>query len=260
MLSDVIVSWAHGGVPKDIKDRASEIFKYPIEFVELSNPSSWNKALAGLGQRPLNKLLKDRGIEASRIALLGFSASCTAVRLVLDSADGGYVDAAIAIDGIHAGVDIWADFAHLAAFGGAAEMGIQPGKRACIITHSQVQPPYTSTTETAEQIIEKVFGGSVTHEDEAASLMLTKYLDPTQVHVSKQCAGQDKVVTYDSGMPFWYQVNKGGLHVLGYENHDPTGCADHILQAKVILPRVLEHMLAPRWANPPPTGTCMVSV
>ncbi len=260
MPSDVIVSWAHGGVPKDIRKRAEQIFAYPVKFVEIPNPTSWNSALSGLGARPLNKILKDRGIEASRVALLGFSASCTAVRLVLDSADGGYVDSAIAIDGIHAGTDIWADFARLAAFGGAEQIGCQPGRRSCVITHSQVQPPYTSTTQTAQEIVEDVFGGAVLEEDEDVSPMLTQTLQlPVPVSVSRNCAGTAKVVTYDQ-IPFWYQVNKGGLHVLGYENIDPTGCADHIFQAKVILPRVIEHLLAPRWSSPPPTGTCMVSV
>jgi hypothetical protein len=243
-------------VPKDIQDRAEQIFKYPTKFVTLSNPSSWNDALAGLGSRPLNKLLKDRGIEASRIALLGFSASCTAVRMVLNSADGGYVDSAIAIDGIHAGVDVWADFARLAAFGGAAEMGLQPGSRSCIITHSQVEPEYTSTTETAQQIVEDVFGGAVTHEGPSVSPMMTSIMtEPVDIG----CSWHSNRYTYDR-MPFWYQVNKGGLHVLGYENIDPTGCTDHIFQAKVLLPRAIEFVLAPRWANPPPTGTCMVSV
>jgi len=268
MATDVIAYWAHGAPPNDIRQRASEIFTYPVAFVQLPDPPlgppnakgerapQWNNALEGLGDRPLNKIFKDRGIQASRIALLGFSASCTALRLVLDSADGGYIDTAIAIDGIHAGVDVWADFAELAAFGGAVERGLQPGSRSCIITHSQVQPSYTSTTETAQQIIEKVFGGAVTNEDAEVPQMLTKFLaQPVEIG----CSWHPNRITYDS-MPFWYQVNKGGLHILGYENRDQTGCTDHIFQAKVVLPRTIEYLLAPRWHQPPPTGTCMTSV
>lgn len=267
MAVDVIAFWAHGAPPNDIRDRSEQIFKYPVKFVQMPDPPLgppnekgqravlWNRAIDSLGDRPLNKILRDRGIQASRIALIGFSASCTAQRLVLDSGDGGYIDTAIAIDGIHAGVDVWADFAELAAFGGAVERGLQPGSRSCIITHSQVQPSYTSTTETAQQIVEKVFGGAVTSEGPEVSKMLTQFLDPLQIG----CSWHPNRFDYDQ-MPFWYQVNKGGLHVLGYHNLDPTGCADHIFQAKVILPRTIEFVLAPRWAEPAPTGTCMTSV
>ena len=269
MPSDVIVYWAHGGVPTDIRERSDNIFKYPIEFVQFPNPPvkvrtksdgtkesyvAWNSAMETLGPRPINKVLKDAGVRAQRIAILGFSASCTAQRLVLDSADGGYVDSAIAIDGIHAGVDVWTDFASLAADGGAIERGCQPGERMCTITHSQVEPSYTSTTETAEQIVNGVFGGAVTKEGPPVSKMLTSWLsDPVDIG----CKWHSNRYTYDK-MPFWYQVNKAGLHVLGYENLDPTGCTDHIFQAKVVLPRVLEYILAPRWHEAPPSGTCVV--
>lgn len=266
MPSDVILFWSHGGVPDSIRDRAGVLFNYPIEFVTMPPPPmvkgsdgslrpDWNGALKQLGPRPVNEIMRRRNIKPQRIAVLGFSASCTSQRMLLDSADGGYIDSAIAIDGIHAGVDVWIDFAELAAFGKAVERGCQPGKRMCVITHSQVEPPYTSTTETAEQIVSGVFGGAVTSEDEPAPLAVTKHLEePVEIG----CKWHPKKYTYDK-MPLWYQVNRGGFHVLGYENLDPTGCTDHIFQAQVVLPKVLEYMLAPRWRQPPPSGTCVVA-
>lgn len=264
MPSDVILFWSHGGVPNSIRDRAAELFPYPIEFVTMPAPPvnakghpDWNRAIADLGPRPVNEVLKRAGVKAQRIAVLGFSASCTPQRLLLDSADGGYIDTAIAIDGIHAGVDVWTDFASMAAFGSeeAVRRGCQPGGRMLVITHSQVKPTYTSTTETAAQIVDGVFGAPVSEEDEPAPKELTSLLgDPVEIG----CSWHDKRYVYDE-MPFWYQLNKGGFHVLGYENLDPTGCTDHIFQSKVVLPRVLEYMLAPRWQSPPPSGTCVVA-
>lgn len=267
MPKDVICYWAHGGVPNDIRNRAAELFAYPIAFVEMPapplgppnkdgrRPVLWNNALDGLGPRPINEVIRRANITPQRIAILGFSASCTPQRLALASGDGGYIDTAIAIDGIHDGVKVWSDFARIAAFGGAEQRGMQPGSRCCVITHSQVQPEYTSTTETAQQIVEDVFGGVVTHEDPEVSPMLTRWLTEP---VTIGCSWHPNRYTYDQ-MPFWYQVNKGGLHVIGYENKDPTGCSDHIFQAKIVLARALEFILAPRWRQPPPTGTCVVS-
>lgn len=86
----------------------------------------------------------------SDVVLVAFSAGCWLLRAVLRDADSRLrCRAAVFVDGLHAastsplgGV---LDFARMA-------MG-EPDKRACVITHSQIVPPYASTRDTASLVL-----------------------------------------------------------------------------------------------------------
>jgi hypothetical protein len=90
MKSDVIVAWSHGGIPESAKSA----FKRPTRFINVPSPKSWKETLAEFGtQAPLRAITAKYapGVEPSRFALLGFSASCQGVAQVLGSGDGKYV-------------------------------------------------------------------------------------------------------------------------------------------------------------------------
>jgi hypothetical protein len=54
-----------------------------------------------------------------------------------------------------------------------------------------------------------------------------------------------------------YAAGQNGLVILGYDNIDPAGTADHIYQGNVVLRNVIEKLLAPRWNEIDPTAsTC----
>lgn len=241
---DVIIAWGHGPVP----DQAKGAFERPTEFLTLTNPN-WKDPLAGL-YPPVRTIIGKYapGVQPLRVACLGFSASGQGVSALL-AADGGHLDAAIVIDGMHTGKPV-------------TEAAMTPwilyGKRAVVddalmvVTHSSVVPPgYASTTMTAD-FLWKYLTGS----DEA---FVNPPLPPlsipsTSVHVSGGPAtGKDRTVQYPA--PAWQPFKRaGGLVILGCDNLDGPGTADHIYQAKYVLPLVLTELLAPRWNAIDPTN------
>ena len=69
----------------------------------------------------------------------------------------------------------------------------------------------------------------------------------TTIHVAGGPAtGPTRDVAYPvpSARP---QRRFNGLVVLGFDNVDGPGTADHIYQAKIVMPAVLVGILAPRW-------------
>lgn len=235
--ADVIIAWGHGSVPEAVKGS----FQRPTKFLTLPNPN-WKSPLEGLGSVHgiLTKYASD--VKPLRVAALGFSASCQGVAAVLGAPDGGFVDAAIAIDGIHTGLPVtqaamtpWFNFGKFAMV----------NERLFVISHSSVVPPgYASTTQTAEWL-----WNTLTFEptEFAAPPMPDLYVPPTSVHVSAGPAtGKDRTIDYPA--PAWKGKRRmGGLVVLGLSNRDGPGTADHIYQAKAMLPMVLTSFMAARW-------------
>lgn len=206
--------------------------------------------------RPVYNALKRKGIDlvGARVGIMGFSQTCIGVRVLLASADAGVIDFAFANDGIHTGVDVFVRYAELAAYGTTPNSNAPPTERLLVVSHSQTaKPPAAqySTTESAGEIARQVVTGPVAQDPvDIPDLIDAKHEPPLQI------AG----VTYAS-VPGWYQFKLGNLYLLGYRNlSKPGGTSDHIYQSKVIGPRALKHIVAPRWnENEPNSGTCVVA-
>lgn len=244
--ADVVIAWAHGSVP----NAARTAFSRPTKFVTLPNPSSWSQALQEYGfPNPVRGMVAKfaPGTTPVRVALLGFSASCQGVAQVLASGDGGRVDSVLAVDGIHvgyassggkrslnaAGMKSWLEFGKLAVV----------NERLFVVSHSSVVPPnYASTTETADYLWDTLTGGSPAF---AVPPLPDLSWPPTSVTTSVN--GPTRTVQYPSP-PWNEQKRAGGLIVLGCENLDkPSGTADHVYQAKVVIPLTVTELLAARW-------------
>ncbi len=235
--ADIIIAWGHGAVPDSVKGS----FQRPTRFLTLPNPN-WKSPLEGVGsvRGILQKYASD--VKPLRVSVLGFSASCQGVAAVLGAPDGGFVDAAVAIDGIHTGLPVtqaamtpWFNFAKLAVV----------NERLFVISHSSVVPPgYASTTQTAEWL-----WNTITMEPTQFTVppMPDLSVPPTSVHVNAgPSTGKDRTIEYPA--PAWKGKRRaGGLVVLGLNNLDGPGTADHIYQAKAMLPMVLTRFLAKRW-------------
>lgn len=237
--ADVVIAWGHGPVPASAKGA----FKRPTRFATLPNPS-WKDPLAPFaGASPLRAILAKYapGIAPYRVAVLGFSASCQGVAALLGSKDGGYLDAAVAIDGVHTGLPVtaaamtpWFNFGKLALV----------NERLLVVTHSSVVPPnYASTTQTAKFLWDTLTGKSAPFSSPPVPNL---DIAPTSVFVGVPPAIKPYTVQYD--VPKAQPARRAdGLVILGFDNADPAGYADHIYQAKAVLPAVLVKLLAARW-------------
>jgi hypothetical protein len=235
--SDVIIAWGHGPVP----DAAKGAFQRPTQFLTLSNPN-WRDPLSGL-YPPVKTIIQKYapGVRPLRVACLGFSASGQGVAALL-GADGGHLDAAIVVDGMHTGNPV-------------TEAAMTPwilyGKRAVVnvgllvVTHSSVVPPgYASTTMTADFLWKYLTGSDAAFVNPPLPDLS---ISPTSVHVSAGPAtGKERTIDYPSA-PWQPFKRAGGLVILGCDNLDGPGTADHIYQAKAVLPLVLTKLLAERW-------------
>lgn len=250
--ADVIVSWSFATVPQE----ARAAFQRPTAYVELPTPPgrAYGSQVDKLGwPRPIRTAIQQYlpGVTPRRVAVLGFSESCHGVRNLLKSGDGGYVDAAVAIDGVHTPyvgskqVDPntmrpWLDFGRLAV----------ENRRLMVVTHSSVVPPgYASTTETASYLWKTLTGSSEASAEEDIDPPLPPLTAPPRtIHIAGgPSTGATRDVHYPA--PPWLPFKRrGGLVILGAKNLDKGGGqADHIYQAKVILPLVLTELLAARW-------------
>lgn len=245
--SDVIICWNHGGFPKGLESA----FQRPTRVISLANPVSWAHAVDKYWPFPVRGIIKEFAPDVTplRVAALGFSASCQGVSQLLSSQDGAALDAVIAIDGIHTGyvqtggqktvnpngMKPWFDYGKYAVV----------NERLFVISHSSVVPPnYASTTQTAEWL-----WNTLTMEPTAFTVPPLPVLNvpPTSVHVAAgPSTGKDRTIQYPA--PPWKGKRRcGGLVVLGCSNLDGPGTADHIYQAKAMLPLMLQAFLAERW-------------
>lgn len=243
MDADVVITWSFAPVPESVRGA----FQRPTRFVALPTPQGrlYGAQLRSYGwPTPVRGLLKRYAPDVTplRVAALGFSESCSGVLGLLRSGDGARFDAAVAVDGIHTApakapdpvaLEAWVSFAKLAAH----------AERLCVITHSSIQPPYASTTATAAYIWEHVTGGP---EPDDFPAVRGVEAAATTVRVGSPPARVPYTVNYpEPAQQLPRRLN--GLVVLGYDNVDPQGYADHIYQAKAILPIVVARFLAARW-------------
>lgn len=269
---DVIICWDMAPVPAAVGAKLQR----PTVVISLPVPPkrAYQDQLNAFGwPNPLRRLLAQRapGVAPKRIALLGFSESCTGVATILASKDAGLIDTAIVIDGWqsrftndnkpnadHTNIDPNSILSRV-AFGALAVWGpppgsiLPPGVRTLVITHNHTpDDKYASTTRTAAVIAYRLFGNSWPTGPIPAGVIGVQEVPPF-------VSGPGQIVDKNSGAvhsfprrewtqsPDRYQVAAGGLTILGYENLDPTGIGDHRYQAARVLPRVVEHYLVDRW-------------
>lgn len=248
--ADVVISWSFAGVPQSVRS----LFKRPTKFVEIPTPPSrtYFAQVNSLGwAAPVRGILKKYapGTEPLRIALLGFSESCSGVRSVLGSGDGNRIDSVIAIDGIHtpyvqsgsqklvspADMAPWFEFAKKAVLNDAL----------LVDTYSSVKPPgYASTTETADWLWKTL---NLDLNTQPISPALPPLSAPATTVKSNALPGvPSKIVEYPT-IPWKLQRRASGLVLLGLSNNHSAGVADHQYQAKVMLPLALTAFLVERW-------------
>lgn len=255
--ADVVLSWSFAPVPQAVRGA----FQRPTRFVELPTPTGrkYGDQLRALSlPTPVRGILRRYAPDVTplRVAALGFSESCSGVLGLLRSGDGGRIDAAIAVDGIHTAPAKEPNPAALAPWVSLARLAVE-NLRLCVITHSSIEPPYASTTATADYIWSQAVGD---HEEQVPAVTGIEAA-PTSVRVGSPPARRPYTVEYPRpAQQFPLRVN--GLVVLGYDNVDPAGYADHIYQARTVLPIVLARFLATRWnAIDPrdPAAVCFVA-
>lgn len=202
-------------------------------------------------------------VRPMRVACLGFSEGCQGVRAMLSSPDGGRLDGAIAIDGIHAqqGTTTKIVPAYLTPWGAFGKRAAQ-GRTMLAITASSIKPPnFASTTETAAWIWNYVTGSTA---ETATTPIPEALLQPFNPPVTYQ-GGQDKAGTKWPAVsyaqpPVTAFRRDHGLVVVNYADIDPTGHQDHIFQAQHVLPVILQSFLADRWNSiAPDSGICTVA-
>lgn len=250
--ADVILTTAFSPMPASVL----ALFQRPTRVVTLPVPpgQGYQAMVAGYGSQPVRGILQQYAPDVTplRVAAMGFSESCQFPRAILRSADGGRLDAAVAIDGIHAQwsgngshsiapgyLEAWEGFASLAASGGPL----------LAITTSSIVPAFVSTTETSDAIWRAVTGSDDDREDTSPDPTLYNADLNPPVTIHSQAGG---TTTYTS-LPTKRYRNAGSLYIYNYGDLDAPGTNDHILQAQVILPRVLAAYLAARWNGSDPS-------
>lgn len=260
MEADVVISWAFAPVPDAIK----ALFKRPTKFIVLPTPANRtykSQIESFTWPYPVRTIIRQKlpGVTPLRIAALGFSESCHGVRNLLSGNDGMYLDAVIAVDGIHTQfvnknqVDPntmipWINHAKYAVV----------NERLFVGTHSSIVPPnYASTTQTCNFIWRTLTGSDQAFTNPPMPEMS---IPPTSITVAGgPSTGTARTVQYPA--PAWLPPKRaGGLVIVGAKNVDGPGTADHIYQAKYVLPLVLKQFLVARWnaIDPKNPDACFV--
>jgi hypothetical protein len=281
--TDVVIDWMCS-IPKEMRAK----FQRPTKFIDIPLPHDeteedkygqhyseqfqWQPSKAhpwviGGWPHPLAAIFKHWGVtDPLRVLVLGFSQGCQGVGTIMKSQDAGYVEHAIAFDGIHCGwypgtgpnpgrsnieptcLGTWIATARNAASGPIAIGGLPPGQRYCTITHSSIIPPtYPATFDTAREIMAALW-------EEPP----TPVLPPGLVGQTYDPPWIAKGVKYTKDT-FRYAAGEKGLTILGYDNIDLNGggAADHIYQGNVVFKHVMETLVIPRWNEIDPTApTC----
>lgn len=159
----------------------------------------------------------------------------------------------------------WIAFAARAA---AKKPSADPKAQLCLITHSSVEPDFPSTTETANYIWEQVLPNAPADYEAAYWSELDDLVYPGGLTIaSVDTAGTGQPMpkwTWKSFSDGWYDRRVcNGLSVFGWGDPGKSALgriqaacrdrynqtADHIFQAKAVLPAILHAYLVPRW-NP----------
>lgn len=260
--SDVVLSWFSSG------SVAASAFQRPTRFIQLPTPAGqgYKAQIAGFGQQPIRAIMKQFApdVRPMRIAVLGFSEGCQGVRAMLSSPDGGRIDCAVAIDGVHAQYQAGSKTkivpAYLTPYGAMGKRAAQ-GRVLLCLTASSIRPPgFASTTETAAWIWDYVTGGTAETASSPIPELLTAPLQPPVTFPGGKSGGNTWTQTTYDQPPVSAFRREHGLIVVNYADVDPTGHNDHVLQAKVVLPDMLQAFVAQRWnQTAPQDGICTLS-
>lgn len=281
--ADVVISWFSESpelsATKAFFKRPTVFLNMPAGFVPVVDAQG--KAVLGADGKPLHKgrdydadikaydpkkplraaIAKFfPGLDPLRVCLIGFSQGCQGVRAALRWGESARVDAVIPVDGIHAGYTNPektalrpADVTPFVAFGAAART---EGRLMVITTSSIVPGNFASTTQTANFIWRAVTGQDADIVEHDLPPGFWAHEENPPVTIQFQCV---KPITYVQAVNYRYR-NVGGLSINNYANLDPTGCADHIYQARHVLPLTVATFLADRWnAQPPTEGVCLTA-
>jgi hypothetical protein len=275
---DVVISF-FCNVSKNIQGQ----FSRPTKFIQMPSPpkdgphaNPYMNLLYQYGwPHPIRGILANFGgdIKALRIAVMGFSEGCQGVTSVLSSKDAGFIDTAIAIDGISGGfvndkpnkerdnvkiasVAPWIEFCKIASMS-SPDPNDRPdgklpiGRRTSVITHSSIVPPrYAATKYTARTILNTLFGeGNWPAQPIPAGISDIVYQPELVLNGNKINNYQKTSYPY---APIDYVSHKMGMYVYGFKDLDPTGINDHIYQSELVLPQTISTILAPNWNNVDP--------
>lgn len=221
--------------------------------------------------------------EPCRVAIVGFSEGCQGVNAFVKSSDIGYIDTVVAIDGIHWLRDRWfnkktnqwseckenslcfqtltkhwLDFAALAAFGRPPDAKQMPdGSRCCVITNSSIPaPPCCRQAKYAsEYIVQRVLGSNVGPMKSPPEGIINMAHNPPLHFNAWSVTDKSTGKVIDSGPALDYPMSQSdwyaaynNLWVFSYKDLDVGGSGhwDHVYQAKVVLPLMLEKIVIPR--------------
>ena len=275
---DVLVFWDHGAVTPDM----IATFQRPTALLSLGGGSTgFSDQVSGYGwPYPLRNVLRTRlgNVRPLRVCLVGFSASCGGVTQFLRSADAGYVDSVVCIDGIQAktgstGIVRGDELGPYVSFGRMAAFGIPPtsaypqGSKLMVVTNSQANGPpgYDATSLTSKEILDKIVSGMPYAQDQLPGEV---YIDPKRHPWTNPGGsltwGDGSTTTFKTAVyeqpPVEYAVRLGDASILSYSKVDPTSIGDHRYQAAVVRKMVVASFVGERWNRlPPSAGTCMVT-
>jgi len=261
--ADVVISWF--ATPS----LYAATFQRPTRFIQLPSPSGQKYAaqIAGFGNTPILDIVKKYapGIRPLRVACVGFSEGCQGVREMLRSPDGGRIDSALAIDGIHAkyqpGSTTTIVPGYVTPWGAMAQRATQ-GRTLLAITTSSIRPPgFVSTTETADWIWRYATGGDrdiVTSP--ISDAFVTPFTPPIQYPAWTAKDGSHGGPTTYVYPPVSRYRRKRGFVIVNYKDLDPTGHNDHLFQGQRVLADMVGYYLADRWnAIGPKDGMCVLA-
>ena len=280
--ADIIISWyidiskKKNLLSQFIRDTFVISMPTPPKLPEGDNRDPYDVYITSIGPHPIRRILANyaSGIKPYRIGLMGFSEGCQGVKAILRSRDAGFIDTAIAIDGIASGftghtpnknrdnvaisgIAPWIEFCKLASTLNPDPGNNLPiGRRTAIITHSSIIPPnFASTTATAKAILDTLFGsGNWPNEPPPSGISDVVYQPP--IVLNGNDINHHRKTTYNNS-PTKYTSCKNHLYVFGFNNLDPTGINDHIYQANVVSLQVLSNILIPNWNSVDPgAATC----
>ena len=208
-----------------------------------------------------------------RVAVIGFSNGVdSGVSQVLDAADATKIDFVGAFDGIHGsflgGKMFPSSYGKWIAYAMLAAATKSPDAPTLVVTHSSIEPPFPSTTETANLIWQDVLKRipqdyMATYYGELDDLLYPGGLSIKSVDTAKSGKPMPSW-TWQSFTDGWYvRRNANSFSCFGWG--DPgvsaqgrinakcrdrfNNTADHIFQAEAVLPAILNAYLVARW-NP----------
>lgn len=229
----------------------------PVKVIQMpAGPgTSYKTQIGDLAPRPIQAIAQKYGVtDIGRVCLIGFSEGCFGVVETLASGDGGRVDSAYCIDGMHtqwadqkAGImDVamlrpWRAFGREAAGAGA--------RRQLVVTTSAVRPPsFVDTTTCSTWVWEQVTGTSNAFAEQAMPPEFEGPVEPVFRNKAGELPGGVRYPeTIYERYPLRLYRQMGGLSIVNFSNLDPTGVGDHRLQAARVTQMMLQAYLLPRW-------------